>query len=157
MPDKTVHPMRSLARCLTFLSGLVIASPALPQPLPLPNIIYPDPLPSDDQGAPKTNMTVTGTGFFVASDGTLLTAAHVVAVLPVGRPAAPAGRLFVLGYPASGGPLVPSETWATLANDRLPPAQPEFPDPRRMIWPRRLPSITAIAVDRCSIHGVARW
>jgi S1-C subfamily serine protease len=197
MPDKTVHPMRSLARCLTFLSGLVIASPALPQPLPLPNIIYPDPLPSDDQGAPKTNMTVTGTGFFVASDGTLLTAAHVVtecrqtriasqlvkpadarllatdaahdiallraafvtppAVLPVGRPAAPAGRLFVLGYAASGGPLVPSETWATLANDRLPPAQPEFSDPRRMIWPRRLPSITAIAVDRCSIHGVARW
>jgi S1-C subfamily serine protease len=166
--------MRILAHSLTLLTGLALVPAALSQQVPLPNIIYPDPLPSDDQGAPKPGMAVTGTGFFVASDGSLLTAAHVVsecrqtriasqlvrpadarllatdathdiallraahvtppAVLPVGRPAAPAGRLFVLGYPASGGLLVPSETWATLANDRLPTTQPEFSDPRRMIW-----------------------
>jgi hypothetical protein len=42
----------------------------------LPNVIYPDtPSPSPH----KPGSAVAGTGFFVASDGTLLTAAHVVA------------------------------------------------------------------------------
>jgi len=117
---------------------------------------------------------VAGTGFFVASDGSLLTAAHVVtdckatriaskyvrptnvrliavdakrdvallradhmvppATLPIGRPAAAAGRLFVLGYPANGGVLVPTETWGTLENLHLQPAPPDFVDPKHLIW-----------------------
>jgi S1-C subfamily serine protease len=157
-----------------LLISLAIAPAAMAQRAPLPNIIYPGPPPPDEQGASKPGTAITGTGFFVASDGSLLTAAHVVpacrqtriaaqlvkpadarlmatdathdiallravhvtppAVLPVGRPAAPAGRLFVLGYPESGGLLVPTETWATLANDRFPSTQAEFTDPRRMIW-----------------------
>src|SRR5579872_1181680 len=71
--------MRFLARSLPILlTGLLVVPTALSQQLPLPNIIYPDPPPSDDQGAPKPGMAMTGTGFFVASDGSLLTAAHVV-------------------------------------------------------------------------------
>jgi serine protease Do len=143
--------MRLLTVHLTgLLISIAIAPPALPQRAPLPNIIYPDSPPADDQGTSKPGTAITGTGFSVASDGSLLTAAHVVpgcrqtriasqlvkpadarlmatdatndiallravhvtppAVLPVGRPAAPGGRLFVLGYPGSGDPLVPTET-----------------------------------------------
>jgi S1-C subfamily serine protease len=150
-----------------------IAAPP-PQAEAMPNIIYPDPPPADGQGTHRRGTGVTGTGFFVASDGSLLTAAHVVsgcrqtriasqlvrpsvarlvasdakqdiallratnvtppAMLTVGRPAAPGGRLFVLGYPASGGPLIPTETWAVLENDRFQPAPAELIDPRRVIW-----------------------
>ncbi len=139
----------------------------------LPNVIYPDP-PADTQATHKPGTGVTGTGFFVGSDGSLITAAHVVsgcrqtriasafvkpaaavliaadarqdiallrashvtppATLPVGRPAAPGGRLFVLGYPATGGPLVPTETWGDLENASFPPAPAQFTDPSRMIW-----------------------
>jgi S1-C subfamily serine protease len=139
----------------------------------LPNVIYPDTSP-DSQGTHKPGTGVAGTGFFVASDGSLLTAAHVVsgcrqtriasafvkpavaelvasdtrrdiallraadvtppATLPIGRPATPDGRLFVLGYPATGGPLIPTETWAELENSKLLPAPAEFTDPRRVIW-----------------------
>ena len=138
----------------------------------LPNIIHPDVQPSP---APRQHGAgVAGTGFFVASDGTLLTAAHVVngcrqtrivsqlvkpaaaevlaantkddiallrathvkppAVLSLGHPTSSASRLFVLGYPASAGPLIPEEAWATLQNDKLEPAPPELIDPRRVIW-----------------------
>ena len=44
-------------------------------PQTLPNVIYPDAPPSESGGH---RLGVAGTGFFVASDGTLLTAAHVV-------------------------------------------------------------------------------
>jgi S1-C subfamily serine protease len=151
-----------------------IAHGPVPQADALPNIIYPDTPPSDSRGTHQPGTGVTGTGFFVASDGSLVTAAHVVngcrqtriasqlvkpiaakliaadtghdiallradhvtppATLPVGRPAAPDGRLFVLGYPASGGPLVPTETWAVLQNGKLASAPVEFADPRRVIW-----------------------
>lgn len=137
----------------------------------LPRIIYPDAPPP---GGHKPGSAVAGTGFFVASDGSLLTAAHVVtdckatriaskfvrptnvrlialdekrdvallradhmvppATLPIGRPAALAGRLFVLGYPAGGGMLEPTETWGTLENTHLQPAPADFVDPRRLIW-----------------------
>jgi S1-C subfamily serine protease len=150
-----------------------IAAP-LPRPESLPNVIYPDPPQADGPGTHARGTGIAGTGFFVSSDGSLLTAAHVVsgcrqmrvaselvrpsaaqliasdakqdiallraanvmppAVLAVGRPAAPSGRLFVLGYPASGGPLIPTETWAALENDRLQPAPAELIDPRRVIW-----------------------
>jgi S1-C subfamily serine protease len=153
-----------------------------PRPEALPNIIYPDP-PQAGQGARARGTGVAGTGFFVAADGSLLTAAHVVAgcrqtriaselvrpsvarliasdekhdiallrainvtppaTLAVGRPAGPRGRLFVLGYPASGGPLNPTETWAALENDTFQPAPPEYTDPRKVIW------ATAPAID----HG----
>jgi S1-C subfamily serine protease len=137
----------------------------------LPRIVYPDTSPP---GSHKPGSAVAGTGFFVASDGSLLTAAHVVtdckatriaskfvrptsvrlialdekrdvallradhvappATLPIGRPAAAAGRLFVLGYPAGGGMLEPTETWGTLENTHLQPAPVDFVDPRRLIW-----------------------
>jgi S1-C subfamily serine protease len=151
---------------------IAMASPASPDTLP--SVIYPDPLPPDSQGTHKPGTGITGTGFFVASDGSLLTAAHVVsgcrqtriasafvkpavavlvaagtkqdiallrashvappATLPIGRPAAPGGRLFVLGYPATGGPLVPTETWGKLENAEFQSGPAQFADPRRMIW-----------------------
>lgn len=142
-------------------------------PNTMPNIIYPD-APPQGSGPHQPGSGTAGTGFFVAADGTLLTAAHVVkgcrqtrvvsklvrpavaqllaadlkddiallraahvtppAVLSVGHPASAAARLFVLGYPASAGPLVPAETWATIENERLQPAPAELIDPRRIIW-----------------------
>jgi S1-C subfamily serine protease len=139
----------------------------------MPNIIYPD-APPQNSGPHPPGSGTAGTGFFVAADGTLLTAAHVVkdcrqtrivsklvrpavaqllatnvkddiallraanvtppAVLSVGRPASSAARLFVLGYPASAGPLVPAETWATMENAKLQPAPPELSDPSRIVW-----------------------
>jgi len=146
-----------------------IAAPLPSQPEPMPKVIYPDLPPATH----KPGSGVTGTGFFIAGDGTLVTAAHVVtgcmktriaskfvkpmavdtlaidksadiallrahvsppATLPIGRPAAPGGRLFVLGYPANGGPLVPTETWAEIENANMQPAPPALTDPRRMIW-----------------------
>jgi len=149
------------------------------QPDALPNIIHPDTPPGDrrvrleDGSAPRQpGSAYAGTGFFVASDGSLITAAHVVtdcrqvrivsrlvrpavaelvasdarqdiallraahvrppATLSVGRPAPSSERLFVLGYPEAGEPLVPSEAWATLENDKLQPAP--LPDPRDIVW-----------------------
>src|SRR5262245_14023140 len=49
--------------------------PSQPQAEALPRVVYPD-LPLPD--AHKPGSAVAGTGFFVASDGSLLTAAHVV-------------------------------------------------------------------------------
>jgi S1-C subfamily serine protease len=150
-----------------------IAPSLPPRAGPMPNVVYPEPPPSK-QEPHKRGTGVAGTGFFVASDGSLLTAAHVVsgclrmriasqwvrptdvdmlaidtgqdvallharnvtppATLPVGRPAGPYGKLFVLGYPASGGPLIPTETWAVLENAQLQPAPAAFVDPSRRIW-----------------------
>ncbi len=146
-----------------------IAAPLPSRPEPLPNVIYPDAPPEMH----KPGSGVAGTGFFIARDGTLVTAAHVVsgctktriasrfvkpmavdtlavdkgddiallranvsppAILPIDRPAAQGGRLFVLGYPANGGPLVPTETWAEIENANMQPAPPALTDPRRMIW-----------------------
>jgi len=56
------------------------------------------------------------------------------AVLPIGRPAGFHGRLFVLGYPELGGPLVATETWAVLENLQFQPGPAELTDPRRVIW-----------------------
>ena len=51
-----------------------IESPLPSQPQTLPTVIYPE-----DPGEPhKPGSAVAGTGFFVASDGSLITAAHVV-------------------------------------------------------------------------------
>ena len=151
-----------------------IAAAPPSQPDALPDVVYPGPPPDGRAATHKPGTGVAGTGFFVSSDGSLLTAAHVVsgcqqtrivsqlvkpavaqmvaidtaldiallraahvappATLPVGRPAAPGGRLFVLGYPATGGPLIPTETWAVLENDKFPPAPAEFTDPRKMVW-----------------------
>lgn len=148
-----------------------VAPPDVTRPDDLPKVIYPDP-PSPQTHRPGSGLA--GTGFFVASDGSLLTAAHVVAdcarirvasrwvqptdaqplaadtaediallrathatppaTLPVGTPAAPGGRLFLLGYPASAGPLVPTETWAVLENPQFQPGPAELTDPRRVIW-----------------------
>jgi S1-C subfamily serine protease len=62
---------------------LVAAGPPLPAVNTLPNIIYPNIIhpegpSSDDQQPHKPGTAVAGTGFFVASDGTFITAAHVV-------------------------------------------------------------------------------
>ena len=146
-----------------------IAAPLPSRPETLPKVIYPEEPPETHR--PGTGMA--GTGFFIAGDGTLITAAHVVsgckktriasrfvkpmaaetvaidkvgdiavlhanvtppATLPIGRPAATGGRLFVLGYPANGGPLVPTETWAEIQNANMQPAPPALTDPRRIIW-----------------------
>ncbi len=155
---------------------------ALPRPAPLPAVLYPDLMPQDAIRAPRLPTIVTpthpgptgkaGTGFFIASDGTLLTAAHVVtgcartqvvsryvkptavqllatdqrqdiallrafhlrppAILALGGPAS--RRMFVLGYPASAGPIIPAETWATLENDKFPRPVAGLSDPRETIW-----------------------
>ena len=149
-----------------------IAAPGLPilagpgRPPRLPAIVHPD--------QPNQELGVAGTGFFIAEDGTVLTAAHVVAdcrrtqvlsslvhltaatllatdtkddvallhvghirppaVLPLGRPAGPAGRLFVLGYPQSAGLTVPAETWGTLENAKLPSTAGPLANPRVLVW-----------------------
>ncbi len=162
----------------------VPAQPAVqsiqPPPVAPPQILQPDaaafpkvyPGPTPQRHKPGSG--IAGTGFFVAADGSLLTAAHVVAecarisiasrwvppttaeiiaadavqdiallrasqatppaILPIGRPANPGGRLFVLGYPESGGPLVATETWAVLENLQFQPGPAELTDPRRVIW-----------------------
>ena len=143
------------------------------QPDALPNVIHPGQLTPQNGSAPRQPGSIyAGTGFFVAPDGSLLTAAHVVtdcrqvrivsrlvrpavarlvasdathdiallraehvrppALLSVGRPAASSSRLFVLGYPAAGGPLVPSEAWGNLENGQLQPAP--LTDPRDVVW-----------------------
>jgi len=163
-------PPLSVTPAPVELPRFVPPSPSAPGSLP--TIIYPDTPP--EGGSHKPGSAMAGTGFFVTSDGLLLTAAHVVtdckatriaskfvrpmnvrllatdtkrdvallqaehvtppATLPIGRPAAPGGRLFVLGYPANGGPLVPTETWGTLENAHLQPAPADFVDPQRLIW-----------------------
>lgn len=150
------------------LPRVVAPAPSLPDVVP--NVIYPDAPP----GARKPGSGVAGTGFFVSSDGSLVTAAHVVngcerihvvssmvrpstaetlaidqtediallrvahvtppATLSVGRPAGTTARLFVLGYPGSGNPLTPTETWGLLENAKMVPAPAKFVDPDRTIW-----------------------
>ena len=61
---------------------------ALPVPTPLPNVVYHDPVQQSPDapplpaviGPPQPSKTLgtAGTGFFIAEDGSLLTAAHVV-------------------------------------------------------------------------------
>jgi S1-C subfamily serine protease len=158
----------------SFALGCIIGAPLSASAQPLPNIIYPDSVPSESpQHKPGT--AIAGTGFFITTDGTLVTAAHVAAdscretrimsqlvkpaaaqliasdarkdiallraanvtppaTLPIGPPASPRGRLFVLGYPADGAPLIPTEAWATLENAKLPPGPAEFTDATRTIW-----------------------
>jgi S1-C subfamily serine protease len=182
MPD-AVSMHRWTANLIGLLIGFAMGGAAFAvRSESLPNIVYPHPPQAGGQGTHARGSGVAGTGFFVASDGSLLTAAHVVsgcrqthiasrlvrpsvarliasddkqdiallrapsvtppAILTVGHPAALRGRLFVLGYPDSGGPLIPTETWATLENDALQPAPAEYTDPRRVIW------ATAPAIDR---------
>jgi S1-C subfamily serine protease len=157
-----------------------------PAPAPLPSIAYHDlapispgarPLPAViGPTQPPKSLGTAGTGFFIASDGSLLTAAHVVTectrtaiissfvkptaaeivasdarldiallraphlrppgILPLGLPPGqPASRqLVVLGYPASAGPIIPAETWATLENDKFPKGAGTLTDPLEIIW-----------------------
>ncbi len=165
VPDQPKHAQIADATPAWPAAPLPVELPRFNPPSPSdpgmpPTVIYPDTPPP---GSHKPGSGLAGTGFFVTSDGLLLTAAHVVtdckatriaskfvppmnvrllardtkrdvallqaehvtppATLPIGRPAAPGGRLFVLGYPASGGLLVPTETWGTLEN-RIPPTRP---------------------------------
>jgi S1-C subfamily serine protease len=63
--------------------------------------------------------------------------AHAVrapAALAIGRPTRNATRVFVLGYPASAGLLVPQETWGVLENSKLPRQPASLTDPRQQIW-----------------------
>jgi serine protease Do len=172
------------ARPGPVLTEPVAAQPAVqpiqPPPVAPPQLLQPDAAalpkvyPDHTPELHKPGSGIAGTGFFVAADGSLLTAAHVVAdcaririasrwmqatsaetiaadavqdiallraheatppaVLPIGRPAGFHGRLFVLGYPESGGPLVATETWAVLENLQFQPGPAELTDPRRVIW-----------------------
>jgi len=161
---------------------------AIPAPAPLPSIGYDDlspqhpgdsplpavaPLPAViGPSQPAKPIGTAGTGFFIAADGSLLTAAHVVTecrrtvivsrfvpptavdiiaadarqdlallrashlhppgILPLGRPVS--RLLVVLGYPATAGPTIPAETWATLENDKFPAQVAALADPRETIW-----------------------
>lgn len=152
------------------LPRVIAPSPSAPDPMP--QVIYPEtPRPGPQR---KPGSAMAGTGFFVSSDGSLITAAHVVtgcerirvmssmvklsaaetlaldtiediallrashvtppATLPIGHPASATARLFVLGYPGSGGLLIPTETWAVLENARMQPAPAKFVDPGRIVW-----------------------
>lgn len=140
---------------------------------PLPNVIHPDTQPAPEAEPHKAGTIYTGTGFFVGTDGSLVTADHVVrsckqirivshlvpptvvellaedqshdiallraghitppALLSIAHSPRPSGRVFVLGFPASGQPRIPSETWATLENAALPIADVRA-DPRNTVW-----------------------
>ena len=131
---------------------------------PLPAVIEPS--------VPQKGGGKAGTGFFIANDGSLLTAAHVVTdcrraeilsrlvkptaadilardpiqdiallrarhvrppgILSLGRPAS--HQMVVFGYPASAGPIIPSETSATLENDKFPQPLNSLTDPRDVVW-----------------------
>jgi len=56
------------------------------------------------------------------------------ATLAIGRPTASGGRVFVLGYPATAGLLIPEETWGILENDKLPREPAALTDPREQVW-----------------------
>jgi len=73
-------------------------------------------------------------------DIALLRAPQVIApaVLAIGHAAAAAGRVFVLGYPASAGRTVAAETWGTLENDKLPSVPAMLTDPRETVWMQAL-------------------
>jgi S1-C subfamily serine protease len=155
---------------------------ALPGPVALPRVVSPDGLPDGtdmsplpaviEPSVPQKSGGKAGTAFFIADDGSLLTAAHVVtdcrraeilsrlvkltaadilardpkqdiallrarhvrppAILSLGRPAS--RQMFVLGYPASAGPIIPAETSATLENDKFPKPLNALTDPRDLVW-----------------------
>jgi len=159
-----------------------LPGPALPGPAALPRVVSPDrppdgtaraPLPAViEPSVPQKSTGKAGTGFFIAADGSLLTAAHVVTdcrrteilsrllkptaadilardpnqdiallrarhvrppgILPLGRPAS--RQMVVFGYPASAGPIIPSETSATLENDKFPQPLTALTDPRDLVW-----------------------
>jgi S1-C subfamily serine protease len=179
--DDLLRPPAAVAAPAAARSGATLSEqvPARQVVVP-PEIVQPDaaalpkvyPAPTPQLHRPGSG--IAGTGFFVAADGSLLTAAHVVAecaririasrwvqpttaeliatdgvqdiallrahqaappaILPIGRPAGTGGRLFVLGYPETGGPLVATETWAALENLQFQPGPAELTDPRRVIW-----------------------
>jgi S1-C subfamily serine protease len=155
---------------------------ALPGPVALPRVVSPDGLPDGtdmsplpaviEPSVPQKSGGKAGTAFFIADDGSLLTAAHVVTdcrqaeilsrlvkpswadilardpnhdiallrarhvrppgILPLGRPAS--RQMVVFGYPASAGPIIPSETSATLENDKFPQPLNAITDPRDLVW-----------------------
>jgi S1-C subfamily serine protease len=159
-----------------------LPTPALPGPVALPRVVSPDrppdgtamsPLPAViEPSVPQKGGGKAGTGFFIANDGSLLTAAHVVTdcrraeilsrlvkptaadilardpiqdiallrarhvrppgILSLGRPAS--HQMVVFGYPASAGPIIPSETSATLENDKFPQPLNSLTDPRDVVW-----------------------
>jgi S1-C subfamily serine protease len=160
----------------------MLPRPALPEPAALPRIVSPDLSPDGtampslpiviEPSGPQNSAGKAGTGFFIADDGSLLTAAHVVTgcrrteilsrlvkpaaadilasdpqhdiallrarhvhppgILSLGRPAS--HRMVVFGYPPSAGPIIPSETPATLENDKFPRPLNTLTDPRDVIW-----------------------
>jgi len=164
------------------LPGGALPGGALPGPVALPRIVSPDqppdgtvmsPLPAViEPSVPQKGGGKAGTGFFIAADGSLLTAAHVVTdcrraeilsrlvkpvwadilardptqdiallrvrhlrppgILPLGRPAS--RQMVVFGYPASADPIIPSETSATLENDKFPQPLTALTDPRDQVW-----------------------
>jgi S1-C subfamily serine protease len=59
---------------------------------------------------------------------------HAPATLAIGRPTGSGGRVFVLGYPATAGLLIPEETWGVIENDKLPREPASLTDPREQVW-----------------------
>jgi S1-C subfamily serine protease len=81
-------------------------------------------------------MAVRVTARDTTHDIALLDAAglRAPATLAIGRPTAAGGRVFVLGYPATAGLLMPEETWGLLENDKLPREPAALTDPREQVW-----------------------
>ena len=175
-------PARVAALPAPALPTPALPTPALPGPVALPRVVSPDrppdgtamsPLPAViEPSVPQKGGGKAGTGFFIANDGSLLTAAHVVTdcrraeilsrlvkptaadilardpiqdiallrarhvrppgILSLGRPAS--HQMVVFGYPASAGPIIPSETSATLENDKFPQPLNAITDPRDLVW-----------------------
>jgi S1-C subfamily serine protease len=175
-------PARVAALPAPALPTPALPTPALPGPVALPRVVSPDrppdgtamsPLPAViEPSVPQKGGGKAGTGFFIANDGSLLTAAHVVTdcrraeilsrlvkptaadilardpiqdiallrarhvrppgILSLGRPAS--HQMVVFGYPASAGPIIPSETSATLENDKFPQPLNSLTDPRDVVW-----------------------
>jgi hypothetical protein len=55
-----------------------------------------------------------------------------VARIAAGAPAS--DKLFMLGYPASAGLTVPSETWGTVENQKFPASIGSLASPRELLW-----------------------
>jgi S1-C subfamily serine protease len=83
-----IHPSQQIAPPV----GLPVPVVVLPVPTPLPNVAYHDPVPQSPDAPPlpavigpsqpSKTLGTAGTGFFIAEDGSLLTAAHVVTECP---------------------------------------------------------------------------
>jgi S1-C subfamily serine protease len=56
------------------------------------------------------------------------------AIARIATSAPASGKLFMLGYPASAGLTVPTETWGTVENQKFPASIGALASPRELLW-----------------------